>query len=93
MRAVRRTAAALCAATLGVLAAMTLSPAPAQADGTRDGQWYLKTLDVAAAHKVTQGEGMVVAVVDTGVALGSGPIGGTVGRSRWWKDGNQERER
>lgn len=78
MRAVRRTAAALCAATLGVLAVMTLSPAPAQADGTRDGQWYLKTLDVAAAHKVTQGEGIVVAVVDTGVDANHPDLKGNV---------------
>jgi type VII secretion-associated serine protease mycosin len=78
MRAVRRTAAALCAATLGVLAATTLSPAPAQADDTRDGQWYLKTLDVAAAHKVTQGEGIVVAVVDTGVDANHPDLKGNV---------------
>jgi type VII secretion-associated serine protease mycosin len=78
MRAVRRTAAALCAATLGVLAATTLSPAPAQADSTRDGQWYLKTLDVAAAQKVTQGEGIVVAVIDTGVDANHPDLKGNV---------------
>ena len=78
MRAVRRTAAALGAVTIGVLAATTLSPASAQADGTRDGQWYLKTLDVAAAHKVTQGEGIVVAVIDTGVDANHPDLKGNV---------------
>ncbi|GGM05722.1 S8 family serine peptidase [Dactylosporangium sucinum] len=39
----------------------------ASAETRRDRQWYLKTLDVAAAHKITQGAGVVVAVLDTGV--------------------------
>ncbi|WP_238006616.1 S8 family serine peptidase [Dactylosporangium sp. AC04546] len=39
----------------------------ASAETRRDRQWYLKTLDVAAAHKITQGSGVVVAVLDTGV--------------------------
>ncbi|MFG2045292.1 S8 family serine peptidase [Dactylosporangium sp. NPDC048998] len=33
----------------------------------RDRQWYLTTLDVAAAQKITQGEGVVVAVLDSGI--------------------------
>jgi type VII secretion-associated serine protease mycosin len=42
-------------------------PAPAQADAIRDRQWHLDYLDIAAAHKITRGEGVTVAVVDTGV--------------------------
>jgi type VII secretion-associated serine protease mycosin len=50
------------------LAAVPLAAAPpAAAETMRDRQWYLKTLDVAAAHKITTGAGVVVAVLDTGV--------------------------
>mgnify|MGYP004479301593 CR=1 FL=1 len=37
------------------------------ADSTRDDQWWLKSLNVSAVHDVTRGEGVVVAVVDSGV--------------------------
>jgi type VII secretion-associated serine protease mycosin len=43
-------------------------PAKAAAsDGVRDDQWYLESLKVVAAHKLSQGDGIVVGVVDTGV--------------------------
>jgi type VII secretion-associated serine protease mycosin len=42
-------------------------PAPASADATRDKQWWLGTLDVAAAQRISKGAGVVVAVLDTGV--------------------------
>src|SRR5688572_8201921 len=56
-------------AAVGVLTAATaLFAAPAAAaDPISDGQWYLKYLNVAAAHKVSQGEGVKVGLVDTGV--------------------------
>lgn len=40
---------------------------PAWAGTMRDREWYLKTLDVAAAQKITMGDGVIVAVVDSGV--------------------------
>lgn len=48
-------------------AAPVVAVPPAWAETMRDRQWYLKTLDVAAAQKITAGDGVVVAVLDTGV--------------------------
>jgi type VII secretion-associated serine protease mycosin len=54
-------------ATLAVAAIVMLPAAPAHADRIRDDQWHLRFLKVAEAHRFTQGEGVVVAVPDTGV--------------------------
>ncbi|MFD3655459.1 type VII secretion-associated serine protease mycosin [Streptomyces sp. NPDC058620] len=59
----RRALAAVCAAT-----AFALVPAaPAQADGIRDQQWGLAALHTDRAWQTTKGEGVTVAVLDTGV--------------------------
>ncbi|MEU8675768.1 type VII secretion-associated serine protease mycosin [Streptomyces sp. NPDC048560] len=59
----RRALAAACAAT-----ALTLVPAaPAHADGIRDQQWGLEALHTERAWQTTKGEGIKVAVLDTGV--------------------------
>ncbi|WP_234590014.1 S8 family serine peptidase [Micromonospora sp. MH99] len=56
---------ALCAA---LAPAVTVAPAPARAaDTVRGYQWYLDYLKIPAAHKITKGAGVVVAVVDTGI--------------------------
>ncbi|WP_405427888.1 S8 family serine peptidase [Micromonospora sp. NBC_00617] len=56
---------ALCVA---LAPAVTVAPAPAQAaDTVRGLQWYLDYLKIPAAHKITKGAGVVVAVVDGGV--------------------------
>ena len=60
----RRAAAAI----LSVTAAL-LVPVPAHADRTRDDQWHLRFLHVAGAHRISQGAGVTVAVVDSGVDL------------------------
>ncbi|WP_416901130.1 type VII secretion-associated serine protease mycosin [Micromonospora echinospora] len=44
-----------------------LPAAPAHANRIRNDQWHLRFLKVAEAHRFTQGEGVVVAVPDTGV--------------------------
>ncbi|MEO3743844.1 type VII secretion-associated serine protease mycosin [Plantactinospora sp. B5E13] len=62
VRTTRAAVALLCATAVAVLPA-----APAQADQIRDDQWHLRYLKVAEAHKISQGEGVTVAVVDTGV--------------------------
>lgn len=41
--------------------------APAHADSIRDQQWHLNHLDIAEAHKISRGEGVTVAVLDSGV--------------------------
>ncbi|MGM1065775.1 S8 family serine peptidase, partial [Saccharothrix sp. Mg75] len=42
-------------------------PVPAGAQTVRERQWHLAALGVPAAHATTRGEGVVVAVVDSGV--------------------------
>ncbi|GAB1688944.1 S8 family serine peptidase [Krasilnikovia sp. M28-CT-15] len=54
------------AAAGGLLLALVGAP-PALADSVRDRQWYLGALHVTAAHKISQGEGVTVALIDTGV--------------------------
>ncbi|GIJ79988.1 type VII secretion-associated serine protease mycosin [Micromonospora phaseoli] len=66
MRVLTRAAAAALATT-SVLAALTLPAAPALADSVRDDSWHVKALELAELHKITQGEGVTVAVVDSGV--------------------------
>jgi type VII secretion-associated serine protease mycosin len=57
-------AVAACAA-----ATLTALPStPAHADSIRDSQWHLGTLDIAKAQQISQGEGITVAVIDSGVA-------------------------
>lgn len=59
----RRALAVVCAAT-----AFTVLPAvPAHADGIRDQQWGLAALHTERAWRTTKGEGVTVAVLDTGV--------------------------
>jgi type VII secretion-associated serine protease mycosin len=41
--------------------------APARADTVREREWWLSTLKVAQAHRITKGAGVTVAVVDSGV--------------------------
>ncbi|MEU0552616.1 S8 family serine peptidase [Dactylosporangium sp. NPDC006015] len=55
-----------------------LTAAPASADSVRDRQWHLPALDIARAHQNSQGEGVVVAVADTGVDDRHGELAGAV---------------
>jgi|GEM_PF-1105656 len=59
----RRIAAACLAASLGV----ALVPSVAAADEIRDGQWYLDTLGIHEAHELSQGAGVTIGVIDSGV--------------------------
>src|SRR5262245_40357564 len=44
-----------------------MTPSAYAADATRSAEWFLGTLKISAAHKITQGRGVTVAVIDTGV--------------------------
>src|SRR5258706_7885893 len=56
------------ATLLPAFALVLLWPAaPAYADGIRDDEWHLTSLKVAEAQERTRGDGVVVAVVDSGV--------------------------
>ncbi|WP_344514427.1 type VII secretion-associated serine protease mycosin [Dactylosporangium maewongense] len=60
-----RTRSAVAALVAGVL--IGGAPAPAQAETVREQQWWLGALGMAKAQQVSKGEGVVVAVIDTGV--------------------------
>ncbi|MFY1619039.1 S8 family serine peptidase [Micromonospora sp. WMMD736] len=69
-------ALALCAA---LASAVTVAPTPARAaDTVRGLQWYLDYLKIPAAHQITKGAGVVVAVVDTGVEASHPDLRGQV---------------
>jgi type VII secretion-associated serine protease mycosin len=55
-------------AALVALLAVALPAAPAAAEDVQAKEWYLTALDIAAAHKISTGQGVVVAVLDSGVA-------------------------
>jgi type VII secretion-associated serine protease mycosin len=55
------------AVAFGVSAAAAMPGTPASADKIRNDQWHLSALKVTQAHRLTTGEGVTVAVVDSGV--------------------------
>lgn len=52
--------------SIAAISAQAVAP-PAQADSTRNQEWYLKKLRIPEAHKISTGSGITVAVVDNGV--------------------------
>lgn len=42
-------------------------PAPAYADEIRDQQWYLDALQIDKVHELSQGEGVTIGVIDSGI--------------------------
>jgi type VII secretion-associated serine protease mycosin len=65
---VRVTAARVAAAVLCAITVTTIPASPAAADDIRESQWHLRFLNVAKAHEISKGEGVTVAVIDTGVS-------------------------
>jgi subtilisin family serine protease len=58
---------------------MTARPAPARADTVRNAEmWVLKAIDAPAAWQVTKGQGVTVAVIDSGVDPNVSDLTGSV---------------
>ncbi|WP_433651967.1 type VII secretion-associated serine protease mycosin [Micromonospora zamorensis] len=66
MRLAPRPLSIVVAAALSLLTVLALPVAPARAVDREDA-WHLGALELTELHKLTQGEGVTVAVVDTGV--------------------------
>src|SRR5262245_20656727 len=73
MSAVRGLGAVAAGLLLGLVVAV-----PAQADGVRNQQWYLSSMDLPAVHAITKGTGVIVAVVDSGVDASHPDLTGNV---------------
>ena len=61
-----------------VVAAIAANPTSAYADSIRDQQWHLGYLHVAEAQKISQGEGVVVGLADSGVDPSATELGTAV---------------
>jgi type VII secretion-associated serine protease mycosin len=59
--------AALAVAMILAASAATMPARPALADSIRSTQWYLSNLHVTDAHRRTEGAGVTVALIDSGV--------------------------
>jgi type VII secretion-associated serine protease mycosin len=55
------------AALVALVLAIVLAPVAAHAETVREQQWWLDALGMAKVHQVAKGDGVVVAVLDTGV--------------------------
>jgi type VII secretion-associated serine protease mycosin len=65
---VRLTKKAATVAAIAVIASTTIYPqSAAYADKVRDAQWYINALNLPEAHRTTRGNGVKVAVIDSGV--------------------------
>jgi subtilisin family serine protease len=74
----RRAACTLAAVALAGTAGILLA-SPARADGVRDTEgWVLDALNVQPAWRVTRGQGVVVAVIDSGVNPDVSDLAGSV---------------
>ena len=73
------------AATAVLAAALVWWGSPAGADRIRDLQWHLQYLNIARAHELSQGDGIRIAVIDTGVDATHPDLAGNVlpGADAW----------
>jgi subtilisin family serine protease len=78
-RAARRAIALALAAIAALILPLTIAGTPARADAVRnDQQWVLQALNVQPAWSVTEGQGVTVAVIDSGVNPNVSDLAGNV---------------
>jgi type VII secretion-associated serine protease mycosin len=75
---VTRTARRTVAAAFAGLVMATVAAAPARADTVRDAQWHLGFIDVAHAHQISQGDNVVVGLIDSGVDASHPDLAGNI---------------
>ncbi|GAA2640859.1 type VII secretion-associated serine protease mycosin [Paractinoplanes durhamensis] len=56
------------AAAIGIVAAASLPATAAYADSVRDQEWYLRSVNAPQTRSITTGQGVTVAVIDTGTS-------------------------
>ena len=61
-----------------VVAWVALNSAPALADQVRQSEWWLPELHISAAQQTSQGSGVTIAVLDTGVDAAAPDLAGSV---------------
>jgi type VII secretion-associated serine protease mycosin len=66
------------AAAVGMAAALAVPAGPALAVDRHAQEWYLDSLHIPAAHKVSTGKGVTVAVIDSGVDATHPDLAGVV---------------
>ncbi len=75
------------------LPAIMVSPTPVHADAARSSEWWYRFLHLDRAHKMSQGEGVTVGVIDSGINSSHPDLAGTVtgGTDVWnnWKGNGQ----
>jgi subtilisin family serine protease len=78
-RAARCATALALAAVAALILPLTIGAVPARADAVRNAeQWVLQALNVQPAWSVTQGQGVTVAVIDSGVNPDVSDLAGSV---------------
>jgi subtilisin family serine protease len=71
--------ASVLALAIAVALIVTIDAGPARADSVRDAQtWVLDAINAQAAWQVSQGQGVTVAVIDSGVNPGVSDLAGSV---------------
>src|SRR5216684_1605744 len=57
---------------------VALNSAPALADQVRQSEWWLRELHITTAQQISQGSGVTIAVLDTGVDAAAPDLAGSV---------------